>query len=81
MGSDSVSAFELSARRLSGRQGHNTLACKRPEKCNHKKRRHRYHLPSILTIAMAATIHQVFHLPAFWGMMLELELFIFTPVI
>ena len=53
----------------------NTGACKIPEHANIKKGGIGIVFLGILTIILSVTIHQVFHLPAFWGMMLGLALF------
>ncbi|MGB6018427.1 MAG: sodium:proton antiporter NhaD [Sulfurimonadaceae bacterium] len=53
----------------------NTGACKRPEHAKIKKGGIGIIFLAIVTIIMAVTIHHVFHLPAFWGMMLGLGLF------
>jgi Na+/H+ antiporter NhaD/arsenite permease-like protein len=53
----------------------NTGACNRPEKATIKKGGLGIILLAMVTIMMAVTIHNVFHLPAFWGMMLGLGLF------
>ena len=53
----------------------NTSACKVPEHATIKKGGIGIVFLGITTIILAVTIHQVFHLPAFWGMMLGLALF------
>lgn len=53
----------------------NTLACKMPEQAKIKRGGIGIIFLGIVTIILAVTIHQVFHLPAFWGMMLGLGLF------
>ncbi|MEA3433784.1 MAG: sodium:proton antiporter NhaD [Campylobacterota bacterium] len=53
----------------------NTSACKVPEHATIKKGGIGIVLLGITTIILSVTIHQVFHLPAFWGMMLGLALF------
>ena len=53
----------------------NTSACKVPEHATIKKGGIAIVFLGITTIILAVTIHQVFHLPAFWGMMLGLALF------
>ena len=53
----------------------NTSACKMPEQARIKKGGIGIIFLGIITIILAVTIHQVFHLPAFWGMMLGLALF------
>ncbi len=53
----------------------NTGAYKIPEHANIKKGGIGIIFLGILTIILSVTIHQVFHLPAFWGMMLGLALF------
>ncbi len=53
----------------------NSVACKRPEEAIIKKGGVGIIFLGILTIVLAVMIHQVLHLPAFWGMMLGLALF------
>ncbi len=53
----------------------NTGACKIQENASIKKGGIGIIFLGILTIILSVTIHQVFHLPAFWGMMLGLGLF------
>ena len=53
----------------------NTSACKVPEHATIKKGGIGIVILGITTIILSVTIHQVFHLPAFWGMMLGLALF------
>ncbi len=53
----------------------NSTACKKPENATIKKGGVGIIFLGIFTIILAVTIHQVFHLPAFWGMMLGLALF------
>ncbi len=53
----------------------NTGACKIPENASIKKGGIGIVFLGIITIILSVTIHQVFHLPAFWGMMLGLALF------
>ncbi len=53
----------------------NTSACKIPENATIKKGGIGIIFLGIITIILSVTIHQVFHLPAFWGMMLGLALF------
>ncbi len=53
----------------------NTGACKIPEEATIKKGGIGIVILGITTIILSVTVHQVFHLPAFWGMMLGLALF------
>lgn len=53
----------------------NTSACKIPEHGTIKRGGIGIVFLGILTIILSVTVHQVFHLPAFWGMMLGLALF------
>ena len=53
----------------------NTSACKVPEKATIKRGGIGIVFLGITTIILSVTVHQVFHLPAFWGMMLGLALF------
>ncbi|MCJ7765786.1 MAG: sodium:proton antiporter NhaD [Thiovulaceae bacterium] len=53
----------------------NRGACRRPENATIKKGGLGIILLAMVTIIMAVTIHNLFHLPAFWGMMLGLGLF------
>jgi len=53
----------------------NTGACKIPEEATIKKGGIGIAILGITTIILSVTVHQVFHLPAFWGMMLGLALF------
>ena len=53
----------------------NTSACKVPENATIKRGGIGIVFLGITTIILSVTVHQVFHLPAFWGMMLGLALF------
>ncbi len=53
----------------------NTGTCKIPEHGTIKRGGIGIVLLGITTIILSVTVHQVFHLPAFWGMMLGLALF------
>ncbi len=53
----------------------NTSACKVPEHATIKRGGIGIVFLAITTIILSVTVHQVFHLPAFWGMMLGLALF------
>ncbi|MEA3372851.1 MAG: sodium:proton antiporter NhaD [Campylobacterota bacterium] len=53
----------------------NTGACKRPENAKIKKGGVGIVFLGIATIIMAVSMHQILHLPAFWGMMMGLGLF------
>ena len=53
----------------------NTLACQRPEDAKIKKGGVGIIFLGIATIIMAVSMHQILHLPAFWGMMMGLGLF------
>ncbi|MEA3491515.1 MAG: sodium:proton antiporter NhaD [Campylobacterota bacterium] len=50
----------------------NSSACRRPEDAKIKRGGVVIIFLGILTIVMAVSIHQILHLPAFWGMMLGL---------
>jgi len=53
----------------------NSAACKNPEEAIIKRGGIGIVFLGITTIILSVTVHQVFHLPAFWGMMLGLALF------
>lgn len=53
----------------------NTSACKVPEHAMIKRGGIGIVFLGITTIILSVTVHQIFHLPAFWGMMLGLALF------
>ncbi len=53
----------------------NSAACQNPEEGIIKRGGIGIVLLGITTIILSVTVHQVFHLPAFWGMMLGLALF------